>query len=101
MGRPIAQALAAHGPVVVYDVRESALVEARAAGLSVAGSLGELAATCSTVLLSLPGPAEVGFGGSPTSSPAGQPHSCSIRARSGRNRREPTASSLTRPGPST
>ncbi len=59
MGRPIAAALAERGPVIVHDVRESAAQEARAGGFSVAGSLADLAATCSTVLLSLPGPAEV------------------------------------------
>ncbi len=59
MGRPIADALAAHGPVVGYDARESVLAEAQSSGLVVAESLGELAARCPTVLLSLPGPAEV------------------------------------------
>lgn len=59
MGRPMADVLSRRGPVVVYDVRESAVDEARCAGLSVADSLGDLAATCQAVLLSLPGPAEV------------------------------------------
>lgn len=59
MGRPMADSLAAHGPVVVHDVREQARADARSAGLTVAGSPAELAATCSTVLLSLPGPAQV------------------------------------------
>jgi 3-hydroxyisobutyrate dehydrogenase-like beta-hydroxyacid dehydrogenase len=59
MGRPIAEALAGRGPVVVYDVRESAAAEAKSSDLTVADSLGDLAARCPTVLLSLPGPAEV------------------------------------------
>jgi 3-hydroxyisobutyrate dehydrogenase-like beta-hydroxyacid dehydrogenase len=59
MGRPIAEALAVHVPVVVHDVREQARSAARSAGLSVAGSPAELAVTCSTVLLSLPGPSQV------------------------------------------
>ncbi len=56
MGLPMAESLAVAGRVVVYDVRQEARDAAALSGLEVAESLGDLAATCSTVLLSLPGP---------------------------------------------
>ena len=59
MGRPIAEVLAVLRPVAVYDVRDQARSEARSHGLAVVDSLAEIAATCTTVVLSLPGPDEV------------------------------------------
>ncbi len=59
MGLPIATALAARRPVVAHDASPAVLERAAAAGLRVAGTLVEVARTCSTVILSLPS-ADVG-----------------------------------------
>jgi len=55
MGLPIANALTTRGPVVAYDAASGVRQRAAGAGIPVAGSLTELAQTCNTVLLSLPG----------------------------------------------
>jgi 3-hydroxyisobutyrate dehydrogenase-like beta-hydroxyacid dehydrogenase len=55
----MARALTTRGPVVVYDAASAARSRAGNAGLRVAGSLTELAPSCSTVLLSLPSAAVV------------------------------------------
>lgn len=60
MGLPLANALTTAGrSVVVYDAAPAAASRAAGAGLTVAGSLVELARSCNTVLLSLPSAAVV------------------------------------------
>ena len=59
MGLPIADALTTRGQVMAYDAAPATRKRASAAGISVAGSLPDLARSCNTVLLSLPDAAAV------------------------------------------
>lgn len=61
MGEPICRHIAQKGgkPVAGYDLSPEALQRARGHGIKAAGSVREIAETCDTIFLSLPGALEV------------------------------------------
>lgn len=59
MGRPMARALAARGPVVAYDADPAARARVDVPGVEVVEDLLDVARRCNTVLLSLPSAAVV------------------------------------------